>query len=88
MVPPAEAIPPTGIPALQKRFANGSPTFAWDGHTCSLTPLSEHCFEFDHGIQRASFHVEGGEASAFLWETEDWDAWRIPRVRETKGPAT
>jgi hypothetical protein len=87
---------PQGLDAYTGDYTNGVRiervsdrlTFAWDGHTYSLTPLSEHCFEFDHGIQRATFHVEGGEAGAFLWETEDGDAWRIPRVRETEGPAT
>jgi len=57
-------------------------TFSWSGRTYALTPLSEHRFELDHGMQRATFTVDNGQATEFLWETEDGDAWNIRRVDE------
>lgn len=68
--------------AVRIERAGASLTFRWDGHTYRLAPLSEHCFEFDQGIQRATFTVEDGEATSFLWATQDGESWRIPRVRD------
>lgn len=56
-------------------------TLSWGGRRAHrLTPLSEHCFEFDHGTQRVTFAVEDGQVNELVWETEDGDAWTMKRL--------
>ncbi|MCK5585360.1 S41 family peptidase [Candidatus Bipolaricaulota bacterium] len=55
-------------------------SLSWGGRRAyPLTPISEHRFVFDHGLQRVTFSVENAKAAELLWESEDGNQWRMKR---------
>ncbi len=66
--------------SVQVELKAGVLSFCWGGRRIhALTPLGEHEFEADHGMQRMRFVIEEGVATTLIWRQQSGEQWTLKR---------